>query len=83
MESGLIGRTGRVGKVGSGGSRVRKVGDRLADIAVGLPGSLLAVAVAVVCRLAARASTTGWEAGAGSAGWGGVSSSHFNKHATS
>lgn len=55
--SSFVCRACRVGAVRRLGSRV-SLGDGLADVAMRLPVRLLAVAVAVVCCLAARASAS-------------------------
>jgi hypothetical protein len=60
-------RAGRVAEVRSSWRRVRHLRIGFANTAVALPVALLAVAVAVVCALAAGAATTGGLAGAGCA----------------
>jgi hypothetical protein len=60
-----VGRAGGVGEVGCGWGRVAlHLRDRLADLAVCLPGGFLARFVAVVCVFAARAPQPGGLAGA-------------------
>lgn len=60
-----VGRTGGVGEAGRGWGRVAlHLRDRLADLAVCLPGGFLAHFVAVVCVFAARAAQPGGLAGA-------------------
>ena len=60
-----VGRTGGVGEAGRGWGRVAlHLRDRLADLAVCLPGGFLARFVAVVCVFAARAPQPGGLAGA-------------------